>query len=182
MVISKLAQIVINMPRSQITISRKTIEFMIVATIIFTLAFAENGIILNSAYAQNLPRAPVTLPPSPAAGTFQINLKIDGLDYSDHLAQVWVSVNGKTAIKNINPIALLDAQHADADLIVQIPFDVPYGLAKAGDQFTACVKILDRASSAFAGRMSTCQTGIINSTPGIMSESPRQSQTINLTL
>jgi hypothetical protein len=126
MVISNLAHIVINMPRCQFTISRKTIELIIVAAaIIFTLAFAENGIIQHSAYAQNVPRAPVTLPPSQAAGTFHINLKIDGLDYSNHLAQAWVPVNGKTAIKNINPIALLDAQHADADLIVQIP----YGLA-----------------------------------------------------
>jgi hypothetical protein len=104
MVIYKLAQIVINMARSQITISRKTIEFMIVISIVFALAFAENGIIQNSAYAQNLPRAPVTLPLSPAAGTFQINLKINGLDYSHHLG---VSVNGKTAIKDIDPIALL---------------------------------------------------------------------------
>ena len=175
-------QIQIYMYSCQTRISRKTMEFMIVITIIFALVFAGNGIIENSAYGQNIPRAPVTLPQSPAAGTFQINLKIDGLDYSDHLAQAWVSINGKTAVKNINPVALLDAQHADADLIVQIPFDVPYALAKPGDQFTACIKILDRAPSPFAGRNSTCQTGIIKSTPGIMSESPGESQTISLTL
>jgi hypothetical protein len=125
MVISNLAHIVINMPRCQFTISRKTIQLNIAAAIIFTLALVENGIIQNSAYAQNVLRGHVTLPPSQAAGTFHINLKINGLDYSNHLAQAWIPVNGKTAIKNINSIALLDAQHADADLIVQIP----YGLA-----------------------------------------------------
>jgi hypothetical protein len=102
MVISNLAYTLINMHRGQITISRKTIESIIVAAaIIFTLAFAENGIIQNSAYAQNVPRAPGTLPPSQAAGTFQINLKIDSLDYFHHLAQAWISANGKTAIKNL---------------------------------------------------------------------------------
>jgi hypothetical protein len=62
-------------------------EFINVTTTIFAIAFAANGIIENSTYGQNIPRAPGTLPQSPAAGTFQINLKIDGLDYSDHLAQ-----------------------------------------------------------------------------------------------
>jgi hypothetical protein len=166
------------MPKFQISVSNHL--FLVLTSVIILISIISlNAIMQHLAYAQS-PRPPVTLPSTPTANTYQINFRIDGLDYSDRMAQVWITVKGMTSAKNINPIALLDAQHAEADLIVQVPFDFPNGLVKPGDQFTACIKILSHAPNPFGGRTSACQTGTINSGVGIRGQS--QSQTVNLTL
>ena len=167
------------MPKSEIRVSCR--PFLVLTSIIILIStILLNGIIQHSVYAQSPLRPPVTLPSSPATNTYQINFRIDGLDYSDRMAQIWITVKGMTETKNINPIALLDAQHSEADLIIQVPFDFPNGSVKPGDQFTACIKILDHTPNPFGGRTSACQTGTINSGVGIRGQS--QSQTVNLTL
>ena len=90
--------------------------------------------------------------------SFTINLKIRGLDYSDKLAQVWVTVNNHTSAYNINPIALLDPQD-DGDGIIHVPVTFPHGVVKPGDEYTACIKILVHSDNL--GDTYSCQKGII---------------------
>jgi hypothetical protein len=90
--------------------------------------------------------------------SFTINLKIRGIDYSDKLAQVWVTVNNHTSAYNINPIALLDPQD-DGDGIIHVPVTFPHGVVKPGDEYTACIKILVHSDNL--GDTYSCQKGII---------------------
>ena len=91
----------------------------------------------------------------------KFTLKVDGIDYSILKAQVWVTVGGITISKIINPISLLDPTD-DGDGIILVPLAFKKGLIKAGENFTACIKVLhddDKFGSHFA-----CQKGIINNT------------------
>ncbi len=92
--------------------------------------------------------------------TFTINLKIRGIDYSDKMAQVWVTVNNQTVAYNINPIALLDPED-DGDGIIHVPITFPHGVVKPGDEYTACIKILVHSDNF--GDTYSCQKGIISS-------------------
>ncbi|HEY7078414.1 MAG TPA: hypothetical protein VH500_01855 [Nitrososphaeraceae archaeon] len=96
---------------------------------------------------------------SDAKDSFTINLKIRGIDYSDKLAQVWVTVNNYTSAYNINPIALLDPQD-DGDGIIHVPVTFPHGVVKPGDEYTACIKILVHSDNL--GDTYSCQKGIIS--------------------
>jgi hypothetical protein len=91
--------------------------------------------------------------------SFTIQLKIRGIDYSDKLAQVWVTVNNHTSAYNINPIALLDPQD-DGDGIIHVPVTFPHGVVKPGDEYTACIKILVHSDNL--GDTYSCQKGIIS--------------------
>src|SRR5215831_588221 len=91
--------------------------------------------------------------------SFTIDLKIRGIDYSDKLAQVWVTVNNYTSAYNINPIALLDPQD-DGDGIIHVPVTFPHGVVKPGDEYTACIKILVHSDNL--GDTYSCQKGIIS--------------------
>jgi hypothetical protein len=91
--------------------------------------------------------------------SFTIDLKIRGIDYSDKLAQVWVTVNNYTSAYNINPIALLDPQD-DGDGIIHVPVTFPHGVVKPGDEYTACIKILVKSDNL--GDTYSCQKGVIN--------------------
>jgi hypothetical protein len=96
---------------------------------------------------------------SDSKDTFTIILKIRGIDYSDKLAQVWVTVNNHTSAYNINPIALLDPQD-DGDGIIHVPVTFPHGAVKPGDEYTACIKILVHSDNL--GDTYSCQKGIIS--------------------
>lgn len=90
--------------------------------------------------------------------TFTIDLKIRGIDYSDKMAQVWVTVKNQTVAYNINPIALLDPED-DGDGIIHVPVTFPHGAAKPGDEYTACIKILVHSDNL--GDTYSCQKGIV---------------------
>jgi hypothetical protein len=91
----------------------------------------------------------------------KFSLKVDGIDYSILKAQVWVTVGSTTISKIIDPISLLDPND-DGDGIIQVPLAFKKGVIKAGENFTACIKVLhddDKFGSHLA-----CQKGIINNT------------------
>lgn len=90
---------------------------------------------------------------------FTINLRIRGIDYSDKMAQVWITVRNQTVAYNINPIALLDPQD-DGDGIIHIPVTFPQGVVSPGDEYTACIKILVHSDNF--GDTFSCQKGIVN--------------------
>jgi hypothetical protein len=90
---------------------------------------------------------------------FTIDLKIRGIDYSDKMAQVWVTVNNQTVAYNINPIALLDPED-DGDGIIHVPVTFPHGVVKPGDEYTACIKIVVHSDNF--GNTYSCQKGIIS--------------------
>jgi hypothetical protein len=110
--------------------------------------------------------------------SFTINLRIRGIDYSNKMAQAWITVNNnETSAYNINPIALLDPED-DGDGLIQIPVKFPHGTVKSGDQFTACIKILVDSDSF--GDTGSCQKGIVTtslSQPSAATTSTRSNQT-----
>lgn len=93
--------------------------------------------------------------------TFTINLRIRGIDYSDKMAQVWVTVKNQTVAYNIDPIALLDPQD-DGDGIIHVPVTFPQGVVHPGDEYTACIKIVVHSDNL--GDTFSCQKGIVGST------------------
>ena len=94
-------------------------------------------------------------------GILKINLKIRGIDYSDKLAKVWITVNNHTVASNINPTKLLDPED-DGDGIIQVPLKIPPGIAKQGDIFTACINILEDSDNF--GDHHSCKKGTFSST------------------
>lgn len=114
---------------------------------------------------------------------FTIDLKIRGIDYSDKMAQVWVTVNNQTVAYNINPIALLDPED-DGDGIIHVPVTFPHGLVKPGDEYTACIKILVHSDNF--GNTYSCQKGIISapisSTSIVTSATSNQTEPYTLSL
>jgi hypothetical protein len=86
----------------------------------------------------------------------RISFKIRGIDYSTAIAQILITVDGKTYAQNINPIALLDPHDDDAG-IIQFEMLIPKGAMKSGSTYTSCIKILEDTDNY--GTKLACQTG-----------------------
>ena len=111
------------------------------------------------------------------ASNDKVSFKIKGIDYSTKIAQILVTINGKTYANNFDPISLLDP-HDDGNGVIQFDMLIPSDAIKPGSTYTACIKVLEDTDSY--GNNLACQTG---STDEINSLSGQyQNQQVNLYL
>jgi hypothetical protein len=111
------------------------------------------------------------------ASNDKVSFKIKGIDYSTKIAQILVTIDGKTYANNFDPISLLDP-HDDGNGVIQFDMLIPSDAIKPGSTYTACIKVLEDTDSY--GNNLACQTG---STDEINSLSGQyQNQQVNLYL
>lgn len=111
------------------------------------------------------------------ASNDKVSFKIKGIDYSTKIAQILVTIDGKTYANNFDPISLLDP-HDDGNGVIQFDMLIPSDAIKPGSTYTACIKVLEDTDSY--GNNLACQTGStdeINSLSG-----QNQNQQVNLYL
>jgi hypothetical protein len=114
---------------------------------------------------------------SQQASNDKISFKIKGIDYSTKIAQILVTIDGKTYANTFDPISLLDP-HDDGNGVIQFSMLVPKGALKPGSSYISCIKILEDTDSF--GNNLACQSG---STDEIRSLSGgNQNQQVNLYL
>ncbi len=130
----------------------------------------------NHSNIENLPVINQDTSPQQASNE-KVAFNIKGIDYSTKIAQILVTIDGKTYANTFDPISLLDP-HDDGNGVIQFSMLVPKDALKQGNSYTACIKILEDTDSF--GNSLACQSG---STDEIHSLSPEtQNQHINLYL
>ena len=78
------------------------------------------------------------------AGDFKLTVKIIGLDYSVGSAKVWMTApDGTTVTKLVDATNLLNSLDDDDNNAIEVPLAANKGFVQLGDEFTACVKILE---------------------------------------
>jgi hypothetical protein len=98
----------------------------------------------------------------------RISFKIKGIDYSTIIAQILVTVNGKTFAQTFDPIAMLDP-HDDGNGLIEFEMLFPGDALKPGSLYTSCIKILEDTDNF--GTNLACQTGSINDIHSLSGES-----------
>jgi hypothetical protein len=131
-----------------VTIMKRLTTFIIVSLILTSVFLISNT---YSASAQ--------IPMKRENNTSKFILKIDGIDYSILKAQVWITAGSITILKIINPISLLDPDD-DGNGIILVPLEFKKGLLKAGEKFTACIKVL-HDDDKFGNHLA-CKKGIMS--------------------
>jgi hypothetical protein len=131
----------------------------------------------NHSTMENLPVINQDTSTQQQASNEKISFKIKGIDYSTKIAQILVTIDGKTYANNFDPISLLDP-HDDGNGVIQFDMLIPRDTIKPGDTYSACIKVLEDTDSY--GNNLACQTG---STDEIHSFSGQnQNQQVNLYL
>jgi hypothetical protein len=100
----------------------------------------------------------------------KISFKIKGIDYSTKIAQILVTIDGKTIAKNFDPISLLDP-HDDGNGIIQFEMLIPKDTMKPGSTYTSCIKVLEDTDSY--GTHLACQTGSTDDIHALSGENPQ---------
>jgi len=78
------------------------------------------------------------------ADHFKLIVKIVGLDYSVGNVKVWVTApDGTTITKVIEATNLLNSLQDDDNNAIEVLLAAKKGFIQLGDEFTACVKILE---------------------------------------
>jgi hypothetical protein len=132
--------------------------------------------ITNHSTIENLPVINQDTSPKQVSND-KISFKIRGIDYSTKIAQILVTIDGKTYANTFDPISLLDP-HDDGNGVIQFSMLIPEDALKPGSSYTACVKILEDTDNF--GNNLACQSG---STDDILSISgENQNQLVNLYL
>jgi hypothetical protein len=139
-------------------------------------AKAQN-LITNHSIIENLPVINQGTPSSQQANTDKVAFKIKGIDYSTKIAQMLVTIDGKTYANTFNPISLLDP-HDDGNGVIQFSMLVPKDAIEAGSTYTACIKILEDTDSF--GNNLACQSGSTDEIYSLAGEN--QNQLVNLNL
>jgi hypothetical protein len=111
------------------------------------------------------------------ANSDQISFKIKGIDYSTKIAQMLVTIDGKTYANTFDPISLLDP-HDDGNGVIQFSMLVPKDAITPGGTYTACIRILEDTDSF--GNNLACQSGSTDEIYSLAGES--QTQLVNLYL
>lgn len=111
------------------------------------------------------------------ASNDKVSFKIKGIDYSTKIAQVLVTIDGKTYANNIDPISLLDP-HDDGNGVIQFDMLIPRDAIKPGGTYTACIKVLEDSDSY--GNNLACQTGSTDEIHSLSGQN--QNQQVNLYL
>ncbi|HET9612840.1 MAG TPA: hypothetical protein VFO92_01955, partial [Nitrososphaeraceae archaeon] len=86
----------------------------------------------------------------------EVSFKIKGIDYSTKIAQILVTIDGKTYANTFDPISLLDP-HDDGNGVIQFGMLIPKDAIKPGSTYTACIKVLEDTDSF--GNKLACQSG-----------------------
>ena len=131
----------------------------------------------NHSTLENLPVINQDTSTQQQASNDKVSFKIKGIDYSTKIAQILVTIDGKTYANNFDPISLLDP-HDDGNGVIQFDMLIPSDAIKPGSTYTACIKVLEDTDSY--GNNLACQTGStdeINSLSG-----QNQNQQVNLYL
>jgi len=114
---------------------------------------------------------------SEQASNDKISFKIKGIDYSTKIAQILVTIDGKTYANTFDPISLLDP-HDDGNGVIQFSMLIPKDAMKPGSSYTACVKILEDTDNF--GNNLACQSGSTDEIHPLSGEN--QNQLVNLYL
>jgi hypothetical protein len=131
----------------------------------------------NHSTMENLPVINQDTSTQQQASNDKVSFKIKGIDYSTKIAQILVTIDGKTYANNFDPISLLDP-HDDGNGVIQFDMLIPRDAIKPGGTYTACIKVLEDTDRY--GNNLACQTG---STDEIHSFSGQnQNQQVNLYL
>ena len=107
----------------------------------------------------------------------KVSIKIKGIDYSTKIAQILITIDGKTYANTFDPISLLDP-HDDGNGVIQFSMLIPKDAIKPGSSYTACVKILEDTDSF--GNNLACQSGSTDEIHSLSGEN--QNQLVNLYL
>ena len=107
----------------------------------------------------------------------KVSFKIKGIDYSTKIAQILVTIDGKTYANTFDPISLLNP-HDDGNGVIQFSMLVPKDALKSGSSYTACIKILEDTDSF--GNNLACQSGSTDEIHSLSGEN--QNQMVNLYL
>ncbi len=111
---------------------------------------------------------------------FKVIVRVDGIDYSIGAVKIWISANGVTESKTLNAKTLLNSinsgkEEDDDGAPIQIQFEFEKGVVKVGDQFSACIQILEDSDKVgYRDGQVLCKTGI--------NTSGRQAEIINISL
>jgi hypothetical protein len=125
---------------------------------------------------ENLPVINQDTSPQQASND-KVSFKIKGIDYSTKIAQILVTIDGKTYASTFDPISLLDP-HDDGNGVIQFSMLIPKDAIKPGSSYTACVKILEDTDSF--GNNLACQSGSTDEIHSLSGEN--QNQLVNLYL
>ena len=78
------------------------------------------------------------------ADDFKLTVKIIGLDYSVGSVKVWMTApDGTTVTKLVDATNLLNSLDDDDNNAIEVLLAANKGFVQLGDEFTACVKILE---------------------------------------
>jgi hypothetical protein len=111
------------------------------------------------------------------ASNDKVSFKVKGIDYSTKIAQILVTIDGKTYANTFDPISLLDP-HDDGNGVIQFSMLIPKNVIKPVSPYTACVKILEDTDSF--GNKLACQSGSTDDIHSLSGEN--QNQLVNLYL
>ncbi|MGH9978310.1 MAG: hypothetical protein ACRD8Z_21150 [Nitrososphaeraceae archaeon] len=78
------------------------------------------------------------------------------MSYSTIIAQILVTIDGKTYAQNFDPISLLDP-HDDGNEVIQFETLIPKDALRPGSTYTSFIKILEDTDNY--GTNLACQTG-----------------------
>jgi hypothetical protein len=111
------------------------------------------------------------------ASNDKVSFKIKGVDYSTKIAQILVTIDGKTYANTFDPISLLDP-HDDDNGVIQFSMLVPKDAIKPGSTYIACIKILEDTDSF--GNNLACKSGSTDEIHSLSGEN--QNHRVNLYL
>lgn len=131
----------------------------------------------NHSTIENLPVINQDTSTQQQASNDKVSFKIKGIDYSTKIAQILVTIDGKTYANNFDPISLLDP-HDDGNGVIQFDMLIPSDAIKPGSTYTACVKVLEDTDSY--GNNLACQTGSTDEIHSLSGQN--QNQQVNLYL
>jgi hypothetical protein len=131
----------------------------------------------NHSTLENLPVINQDTSTPQQASNDKVSFKIKGIDYSTKIAQILVTIDGKTYANNFDPISLLDP-HDDGNGVIQFVMLIPRDAIKPGGTYTACIKVLEDTDSY--GNNLACQTGSTDEIHSLSGQS--QNQQVNLYL
>jgi hypothetical protein len=130
----------------------------------------------NHSTIENLPVINQDTSPQQASND-KVSFKIKGIDYSTKIAQILVTIGGKTYANTFDPISLLDP-HDDGNGVIQFDMLIPSDAIKPGSTYTACIKVLEDTDSY--GNNLACQTGSTDEIKSLSGQN--QNQQVNLYL
>src|SRR3990170_1377116 len=125
----------------------------------------------NHSTIENLPVINQDTSTQQQASNDKVSFKIKGIDYSTKIAQILVTIDGKTYANNFDPISLLDP-HDDGNGVIQFVMLIPRDAIKPGGTYTACIKVLEDTDSY--GNNLACQTGSTDEIHSLSGQSQNQ--------